>query len=265
MTYHVSFLTMMPVLFMLVTAGPAAAEEPYATNASMAAAPTHALLPEAGPIPRSVDAGRMAEIGRPSFPVRQSHESHGFNFQTSYSATPNHAPAVASAATSWDRPVRLPSVDLNAPSHGPADGTWREEGRYVVINLDGRELRLVRQTPASTPAGTPTEGNLTGGTVYGRLLHKGGPLVNCQVTIIPMRKGFTGYAPKGARKLPPVTTDIHGVYRFDNVPPGTYKLSWLPQGTNQWIRRIAMRPDLTVRTQETTQVKDIPVALRTIN
>ncbi len=265
MTYHLSFLTMMPVLFTLVTPGPAAAEEPYATNSAMAVASTQVLLPRAGPIPRSVDAGRMSEIGRPSFPVRQPHESQGFNFQTSYSATPNHSPAVASAATSWDRPVRLPSVDLDAPSYGTADGTWREEGRHIVINLDGRELRLERQTPTSTPAGSPTEGNLTGGTVYGRLLHKGGPLANCQVTITPMRKGFTGYVAEGAGKLPPVTTDNHGVYRFDNVPSGTYKLSWLPQGTNQWIRRIAMRPDLTVRTQETTQVKDIPVALRTIN
>ena len=61
------------------------------------------------------------------------------------------------------------------------------------------------------------------------------------------------------------TTDADGTYRFENVPAGEYKLTWLPQGQNQWIRRIAMRPDIKVHAGETTNAKEIRVAMQTIN
>ena len=80
-----------------------------------------------------------------------------------------------------------------------------------------------------------------------------------------MVKTFTGHRLNTAAQPLRTATDVQGVYRFENVPPGPYKLTWLPAGTNQWIRRIATRPDLTVRAHQTKHVKDISVALRTIN
>jgi hypothetical protein len=49
------------------------------------------------------------------------------------------------------------------------------------------------------------------------------------------------------------------------VPAGGYKLAWLPAGQNQWIRRISMQPDVKVHNGETTKLKEIRVALQTIN
>ncbi len=177
-------------------------------------------------------------------------------------------------AASWQRPVRLPPILPRpagaapyrhieaAPTH-LADGTWREDGRHIIINLNGQQVRLVKEPQAQ---GEPRLPERTGGVVHGRLLNGGRPLVSCQVVIRPMKKKMFGGYTYGPTVQPiSTTTDVQGVYHFDNVSPGPYKLSWLPQGTNQWIRRIAMRPDVAVRPQETTQVKDIAVALRTIN
>lgn len=179
------------------------------------------------------------------------------------------------------RPVRLPTTPPRLSSPGPyqgvrpaagqqlADGTWREDGRYIIININGRQVRLVKEaqipkTPDAQDA--PPQAEETGGTVCGRLLNHGQPLASCQVIIRPMtRRALGGYTFNPTVQPIHATTDAQGVYRFDNVPPGPYKLSWLPQGTNQWIRRIAMRPDLSVQVRETTQVKEVAVALRTIN
>jgi hypothetical protein len=80
-----------------------------------------------------------------------------------------------------------------------------------------------------------------------------------------LRKRFTGYTfDRSAQPLRAVS-DARGAYCFDNVPPGAYKLSWLPEGTNRWIRRIKMQPDVTVSGNGAASLKDIRVALRTVN
>ena len=75
--------------------------------------------------------------------------------------------------------------------------------------------------------------------------------------------GVYGYDPD--RKPLTTVTDETGEYRFENVPAGEYKLTWLPQGQNQWIRRIAMRPDIKVHSGETTKAKEIRIAMQAIN
>lgn len=152
------------------------------------------------------------------------------------------------------------------PSEEPADGTWREEGRHIIINLHGQEMKLVRESAPREQAGTPTPTEPpSGGTVYGRLLNQSRPLVSCQVRIVPLAKGFTGYSVDRAGQSFTTTTDGQGAYRFENVPAGAYKLSWLPDGTNQWIRRISMRPDVMAQAEKAARAKDIRTALRTIN
>ncbi len=183
---------------------------------------------------------------------------------------------LAPPAASWPRPVRLPPTIPRSTLAQPyarvastagqvADGTWREDDRYIILNFNGQEVRLVKESQTEDPHLTPGQGRASGGTVYGELLHNERPLANCQVMIRPMIKTLGGYALNRAGPPLRTTTDGQGVYRFDHVPPGLYKLSWLPEATNQWIRRIAVRPDLTVRAHETTHVKAISKALRTMN
>jgi len=151
-----------------------------------------------------------------------------------------------------------------------ADGTWSEDGKYLIINLNGQQLRLVKtqtqtqtQTQTSSVSTIQTE-KIPGGEVSGRLSHQGRPLVNCKVALDALQKNWLGYTlKKSAKQL--ATTDNNGVYRLSNVPAGVYMLRWLPAGESSWIRRAEIRPDLHVRTGETTQVKEVRVAMRTIN
>jgi hypothetical protein len=180
------------------------------------------------------------------------------------------------AVSRADELMRLPPVGPSTMGSEPVaasgsepiqstEGTWREDGQHVIINLDGREIRLAKSTSGQESNRVPNQNESTGGTVYGRLLNKGRALVRCQVVVVPlhMDKGVYCFDPQ--RQVINTTTDEEGVYRFENVPAGGYKLTWLPEGQDRWIRRIAMSPDITVRSGETTKAKEIRIAMQTIN
>ena len=164
-------------------------------------------------------------------------------------------------------------------SQAPSDGTWRDEGGYVIIKLGGREYRLRKASsqnrsqqipdssvrPASRSVALTRSTRETGGTVFGRLLNRRRPLVNCRVSLIPLRRTSNGYVIDGESRPQTIRTDGRGDYRFENVPRGPYKLYWLPVGQRRWIRRLEFKPDAVVRNAETTRVKTIRVALRTLN
>lgn len=188
-----------------------------------------------------------------------------------------------SGVTSWptvsfpnrprDVPVRLPPVTYDQPVRqvaAAAQGTYREEGQFLVLNLDGQEIRLAREN-ASAPLndtggsdGQSTDGGPTG-AVQGQLMHRGKPIAHCRIALIPLARGIGGYQllRSGTREV--VVTDERGNYFFPSVPPGPYKLTWLPDGETQWIRRAALRPDLTVREGQVTHVRPTRNALATIN
>ena len=90
-------------------------------------------------------------------------------------------------------------------------------------------------------------------------------MVDCRVVIVPMHQEDGVYCFDQDRQLLTAVTDKDGVYCFENVAAGEYKLTWLPAGQRQWIRRIAMRPDVKVHNSEITKAKEIRVALQTIN
>jgi hypothetical protein len=157
----------------------------------------------------------------------------------------------------------LPSREYegNVVARKGFDGTWRETPDYVIINIDGREMKLRRSGPdQGRPISAPP--NAADGMVQGRLLQNGAPLVNCRVVMMGMeREGLCD------EDFEPMTssTDERGVYRFERVPAGKYKFTWLPEGTKHWIRRIQMKPDVIVRPGQNAVVKDIRAAQRTIN
>ena len=109
----------------------------------------------------------------------------------------------------------------------------------------------------SLPASSSAAVQSADGTVRGRLLQKGHPLVNCYVVIVPVPKDDKADASLIGREPLTTTTNDEGVYCFEHVPAGEYKLIWLPTGSKQWIRRIAMRPDVIVHDGQDVTVKDI--------
>ncbi len=124
-------------------------------------------------------------------------------------------------------------------------------------------MRLAKPTPSQPQAGTPPV-QIPTGSVHGRLMQGSRPLVNCTVVIVPMHADGTS-DDGGIRQPIKAVTDADGVYGFEKVPAGPYKLTWLPAGTEQWIRRIEMKPDVFVHEGQDVTVKDIRWAQRTIN
>ncbi len=158
----------------------------------------------------------------------------------------------------------------NADAGDRIDGTWREEGPFLVLNLNGQQVRLVKEATSRahttvSPSG-PSVAPLPGaGEVRGRLAHRGQPLVDCEVAIMPLRKSWLGYRYDRSAKLVSATTDPQGSYCFPQVPAGLYQLKWRPAGAESWIHHAETRPDVIVRAGKTTQVKPVRIALRTIN
>jgi len=145
----------------------------------------------------------------------------------------------------------------------PVDGTWREDGRHLVINFNGQQMRLEKET--DTPHLPAQSAISSGGDVMGRLSNGGRPVANCTVALLPLTKSGGAYDINGSAEPLISHTDQEGIYRFDNVPVGPYKLTWLPAGERQWIRRVAFRPDVRVKSGDVSHIKEIRVALRTVN
>ena len=150
----------------------------------------------------------------------------------------------------------------SAPEKG-FGGTWREDDESITITLNGQELTLRKTGP--TRAVVTSKNAPPPGEVYGRLSHRGLPLVDCTVALIRLKKTWGDYEVDGSVEPLWVKTSDNGVYHFADVAAGPYKLSWLPAGQRQWIRRIEFRPDVRVKNDETTWAKQIRVSLRTLN
>lgn len=228
-------------------------------------------------------------LAQPSFPLERAGGSSSGHAELSDPRRPIHArsvfgtpklvrlPPVESAPAGRRRLVtHLPTSRHHSddPPHASTrmriDGTWQEDGRLLILNLDGQQFRLVKKESPSTvamaPQDVPAEAALTGGgKVRGRLLHRGQPLVDCEVALISLQKSWLGYRRNRSAKLIVTTTNAEGDYCFAQVPPGSYKLKWRPAGETSWIRRAETRPDVFVREGETSNAKEVRVALRTIN
>lgn len=107
------------------------------------------------------------------------------------------------------------------------------------------------------------------GRVEGKMLRKGLPLPDCEVRIlmlvkskIPFTKNF--FQPDLPTEYNGIT-DAEGRYHLLNVAPGEYKIYWKPAAETGWIRRLEMKPDITVEAGKTTYPKDIETFKRVLN
>lgn len=153
-----------------------------------------------------------------------------------------------------------PPAQPNAAFSGPPAGS---QGAQVGAPGGANQIPLPRQfggRPVAPPQ-TPQES----ATLCGRLADKGKPLVACQVVIVPLEKAGQQYCLDKSRTPFRTTTDDSGIYYFENVPLGEYKMMWLPSGTRQWIRRISIKPDVFVKHEGINNIKDVRTALQTTN
>ncbi len=210
-----------------------------------AAMPTRAdemILQSSGTVPRSAnvvpqgwnalslpaDRGGVAAIGRQPWGVAPAVQTPELASYRGVAPGWNRPPRTP-LAVDWERPVRLPSVEPTIPQPDDRSDT------------------------------------MSHGSVYGRLSNRKRPLVNCRTVLVPLVKKGKGHTIDGDGKPISAVTDERGRYYIDSVPPGEYKLYWLPARTNRWIHRIEVRPDVVVGKCETKQIKDIRIALTTVN
>ena len=107
------------------------------------------------------------------------------------------------------------------------------------------------------------------GSVEGVIIWQGKPLKNHQVKIVLER--YTGFSLAALKKwfaaekeksphdgiVLETQTDSKGHYVFHEVPPGYYRLYWMPDIKTGWIRRLREKPDIEVTTGNLT-VEDVP-------
>ncbi len=163
-----------------------------------------------------------------------------------------------------------PGILSHASSGGRVDGTWQEDGQFLILNLNGQQLRLAKEASPRTDSQASQHVSAASalpdlGEVRGQLSHRGQPLVDCEVTLVPLNKSWLGYQEDRSTKPRVTTTNSVGAYAFAQVPAGPYKLKWRPAGEASWIHHAETRPDVIVRTGETSHAKEVRVALRTIN
>ena len=104
------------------------------------------------------------------------------------------------------------------------------------------------------------------GSVKGRMLFKGKPLSGCGVKIVMLEKW--GWEVLGSLKEGmkfETVTDVNGIYYFEKVLSGGYKLYWKPPHENSWIRKMKMEPDFYVEAGEIHYLPDRETNVRTIN
>ena len=108
--------------------------------------------------------------------------------------------------------------------------------------------------------------NSSFGRVKGRFLQKGKPLPSCKVRVIKLRKeGLVYYKDTENGKSIESTTDRYGIYLFEDVPPGLYKLYWKPPMETSWIRRVSMEPDVLVKIGEIAYLDDVETNQKILN
>ena len=103
------------------------------------------------------------------------------------------------------------------------------------------------------------------GSAVGRMLWKGRPVAGCRVKVLLLSTlGFlkvTKLNDVGREDI----SDKGGFYRFEELPPGRYKLYWVPPGGSHWIRRLRLNPDFEVRPNEQTDIGTLEIRVTTLN
>lgn len=173
---------------------------------------------------------------------------------------------VSSAEKTQDlKPASLTELQLQKKFDGLQERIERLEKNLVEDKKTG-----VLPTHGSSKDVAPIEQLLQEemGRVEGIILWKKNPLVNGSVKIIlkrytgfslaSLKNMFSGDNEKSSDQVIFETkTDSQGQYVFEKVPPGQYRLHWMPNTETGWVHRLREKPDFEVIAGKQT-IQNIP-------
>jgi hypothetical protein len=166
---------------------------------------------------------------------------------------------------------------------------WEEGKDFLILKIPRSSIRVITQktvTPAPSmkqesaspenPSGAPANMNAQQellkeemGSAEGVILWQKKPLKNRPVKIVlerytgfsraALEKWFAGNKEESPRDgiVLKTQTDSMGHYVFREVPPGYYRLYWMPDPETGWIRRLREKPDIEITTGNLT-VENVP-------
>lgn len=104
----------------------------------------------------------------------------------------------------------------------------------------------------------------TAGAATGLVRLAGEPVAGCLVRLTLVRVAAGSPVVWAPGTIAEATTDEEGRFRFDGLPPGSYKLRWLLPGAAHWLRRLSPEPDFEIAAGELVEVVTIQAGRRAI-
>lgn len=137
------------------------------------------------------------------------------------------------------------------------------------LDEDGKSRGSAAPGPSKNVAGIERLLQEEMGRVQGVILWQGKPLANRGVKIVLTE--YTGFSPAALKRMfsgnkekssgqeivLSTQTDFQGKYVFEQVPPGRYRLSWMPATETGWVHRMREKFDFEVISGQLT-IQNIP-------
>ncbi len=137
-----------------------------------------------------------------------------------------------------------------------------------VNEIDGRANELTAGYVASRTS-------QVAGSVQGRILWDGGELGNCSVKLVHIPTGNmldalatvfdVGIKPEKRRTQFVGVTNERGIFTFEEIPIGPYKLHWRLRNSRSWVRRLRNQPDVVVEAGILVYCSDVEANIRALN